>query len=132
MNKRLVGILLLVVQCIVYLSSCAYAESVLPCADEVFSEATIVLYKGKYVTYTASSVYTLASIAVTSAHLEVKVDGEWTFVCNLTCPPSRTNTFDFTHTMYYTDQISTGTYRVVATFTADGHSITRTSNERTY
>lgn len=34
--------------------------------------------------------------------------------------------------MDYSDKIGTGTYRVGATFDADGHSITRYSNSRTF
>jgi len=34
--------------------------------------------------------------------------------------------------MDYSDKIGTGTYRIGATFDADGHSITRYSNSRTF
>lgn len=112
--------------------SCAYADEITPHADLIFQDATANLCSGKFVVFTAL-VYDVADVvSVTSVRLEKEVGGEWTYVTNLTCPPSQTSCFRYSQTEYYTSAISTGTYRVVVTFCADGHSITRTSNERTF
>lgn len=112
--------------------SCSFAEAMMPRADLVFQDATVILCSGKYVVFTASTFDEAESIKVTQVRLQQKVNGEWTYVKNLKIPSKQDNCIQYTSTVYYTDDISTGTYRVVASFSADGHSITRTSNERTY
>lgn len=112
--------------------TCSLAEDVSPCADTVFADATPILYSGKYVVFTASTYEVMDSVCVTSVRLEKKINGSWTHVKYLKCPTPQADCLQYTRTVYYTSEIGTGTYRVVATFNADGHSITRTSNERTY
>ena len=110
----------------------SYAEGLTPRADLVFQDANAILFSGKYVVFTASTYDVADSISVTSARLEKKVNGVWTVDKDLACPAVQNNCIQYTSTVYYTSEISTGTYRIVVTFCADGHSITRTSNERTY
>ncbi len=52
--------------------------------------------------------------------------------CDLEAPAAHSNTFSDYKEMDYSDKIGTGTYRIGATFDADGHSITRYSNSRTF
>lgn len=130
MKKRIIGVILSVV--LLFSLSYSYADEIAPCADLVFVDANAILYSGKYVTFTASTYDGSDVVSVTAVRLEQKIDGEWSFVTTLTCPSSQTDCLRYAQTVYYTNEIGTGTYRVVATFCADGHSITRTSNERTY
>jgi len=110
----------------------SYAEGLTPRADLVFQDANAILCSGKYVVFTASTYDVADSISVTSVRLEKKVNGEWSTDRDLPCPSAQNDCIQYTSTVYYTSAISTGTYRIVVTFCADGHSITRTSNERTY
>ena len=47
--------------------------------------------------------------------------------CDLEAPAAHSNTFSDYKEMDYSDKIGTGTYRIGATFDADGHSIARYS-----
>ena len=47
--------------------------------------------------------------------------------CDLEAPVARSNTFSDYKEMDYSDKIGTGTYRISATFDADGNFITRYS-----
>lgn len=130
MIKRIVA-LVLSIQLMLALTF-SIAEGISPRADLVFADANAILGSGKYVVFTSSTYDVADSVSITEVQLEQKVNGVWTYVKNLTCPSSQTNCVQYTRTVYYTDEIGKGTYRIVATFCADGHSITRTSNERTY
>ena len=130
MKIRLISVLM-VIQLLLTIS-CSYADEITPRADLVFQEATAALCSGKFVVFTALTYDVADSVSVTSVRLEQKVNGNWSYVTDLACPPEQTACFRYSQTEYYTSEISTGTYRVVVTYCADGHSITRTSNERTY
>lgn len=109
----------------------AYEQSLL--ADTEFDSAAPTLLSSESVKFAASTYDTKASISVTACWLETYMNGTWIKVCNLT-PPSHvaTNTFYYSKTVSYASQIGSGTFRVWATFNADGHEITRCSNERTF
>lgn len=130
MKKRIMTVIM-VLQLLLAVSS-AYADTLMPCADLVFQEATPILCSGKCVVFSALVYEVADSVSVTSVLLEQKVNDTWKYVTNLSCPASQTSCFRYSQTEYYTSEIGTGTYRVVVTFCADGHSITRTSNERTF
>lgn len=130
MKMRLISMILAIVMLLAI--PCAYADEVMPRADLVFQSATATLSSGKFVVFSALTYDIADSVSVTSVQLERKVNGNWVYVTNLACPPEQTSCFRYSQTVYYTNEISTGTYRVVATFCADGHSITRNSNERTF
>lgn len=112
--------------------SCSFAEEITPRADLVFQNASATLCSGKFVVFTALTYDIADSVSVTSVQLEKKVNGNWSYVTDLACPSEQTSCFRYSQTEYYTSDISTGTYRVIVTFCADGHTITRTSNERTF
>ena len=61
-----------------------------------------------------------------------KSGSKWIRQCALETPSAGKNTFGYVREMDYSDDIGTGTYRIGATFDADGHSITRYSNSRTF
>lgn len=117
---------------ILMLSVAAVAEVVAPCADEVFRDASINLTSSGRITYTASTRTVYNKLSVSNCYLQQYVDGVWKTVCTLPNPASMTNTKTYLSYTNSAEYLSTGTYRVVATFSADGYTITRTSNERTY
>lgn len=129
--KKYVCLLMVVIQ-MVCLTCSAFAQEVVPCADEVFADAYINLTSGKAASYTAVTYHTCAEIKVTSSYVQQKIDGEWVTIASVSVSGFGANTFSYTLRADCSGVISDGTYRVVATFSADGHTVTRTSNERTY
>lgn len=108
--------------------SAAYARR----ADEEFDSAYISLKSTKHAIYDCVTYETKKTISVTSCWLEKKKGSNWSRICSLEAPSSKSNAFSYTREMDYSDKIGTGTYRIGATFDADGHSITRYSNSRTF
>lgn len=112
----------------------ASAQEAIPYADTEFDSATTVLKSNKQVSFRCATYSTKDEISVTSCWLEIEnSDGSWSYVCSLPAPTAVfTNTFAYSATVDYSEYIGSGTYRVWATYDADGHSITRCSNERTF
>lgn len=118
------------------ITSFAIAESyeVMPCADTEFNSVTTLLKSSKQVSFRAVTYNVKSSISVTACWLEQENDdGSWTTVCSLDVPSTVSqDDFSYYATMDYSSVIGTGTYRIGATYNADGHTITRYSNERTF
>ncbi len=133
MRNSFKTILCLLMLGVLFFSNIACASSVTPRADTEFVSAYPSLKTTQDVTFRCTTYQTKASLSVTDCWLELYVNGSWVRVCDLT-PPSYVayNTFSYTETVDYSAQIGTGTFRVWATFNADGHEITRCSNERTF
>ena len=116
------------------LVSSALAQEVMPCADEVFHRATASLYSDKWVTYSFVTMSTVEELKVTSCWLQKKVGDAW--VWQRTLPTGgvlSNNTNSLAYDIDYSSYITgAGTYRVGFTASADGHTITRYSNERTF
>lgn len=132
MIKRIMAISLVI--CI--FGSClllTQAEAVEQRASEYFNSANTTLSASKSVTFYCMATSPMSSIRVSYCWLQQKVDGKWEFVKHLT-PPSYTgtNTAFFQYTQSYAGDIGSGTYRVAATYNADGHAIAAYSNERTF
>lgn len=124
---RLVALVLLMM-----LSVTAYAEGITTYADAVFRDASINITSSGQVTYTASTRSVYNSISVSDCCLQLYTNGEWTTVATLPNPVSIANTqsyYSYTNCAAY---FSSGKYRVIAVFSADDYSITRTSTERTF
>lgn len=133
MKKRRM-IVALMLTCMMLLSMVsASAESITTYADTEFVSAYPTLLSSESVTFKCSTYEIKSSLSVTACWLQRDNNGVWTKICNLT-PPSKvsTNTFAYSATVDYSSKIGVGTYRVWATFNADGHEITRCSNERTF
>lgn len=131
MRKMTISIMALVL--LLSLASVAAADMIVPYADEYFNSLTINLTSRKYVAYQATAKHIHSVIKVTECTLQKKNGTKWEDDCELTAPSGiaeNTNAYD--ETMDYSDVIGTGTYRVSATFYADGYTVTRTSNVRTY
>lgn len=133
MMKKLWVVTVLLVSMMLITTISASAENIMPRADTEFDSAYPCLLSSKSVTFRCVTYETKQSISVTACWLEVWTSGAWRKVTDLT-PPSKvnTNTFTYTATVDYANKIGSGTFRVWATFNADGHEITRCSNERTY
>lgn len=129
--KKFVCILLVFIQ-MVCIACSAFAQEVVPCADEVFSDAYINLTSSKAASYTAMTFNSCGTIKVTSSSLQKKINGTWVTIANISVAGEGSDTYSCTLRADCSSHISTGTYRVVGTFSADGYCITRTSNERTY
>lgn len=132
MVKKFTSLLLLVV--ISFTLSIGFAEQIIPYADSEFMSAYISLSVDKDATFVGKTYEKKSAISVTACSLEKKTSSNtWSFVCSIT-PPSDVceNTHAYSAMASYSDDIGTGTFRIKATFDADGHTITRYSNERTF
>lgn len=115
------------------IAATALAFDIMPYADSYFDSITINLTSKKYVAYQATAKEEHKEIKVTSCTLQKKSGTRWTDVGSLDAPTDvANNTRVYDATMDYSDDIGTGTYRIKATFYADGYTVSRTSNERTY
>ncbi len=112
--------------------SYACAENLTPYADEVFDSASVSLKTTKKALYVAVTYGDQSTISIASCWLEKKVDGEWQWVTGLPKPSSTSNASLYSREMDYSSYIGSGTFRVGATFNADGHRITRYSNSRSF
>jgi len=102
-------------------------------ADPEFASASITLTSRKLVVYSANLYDEKERIAVVNADLYIKVGNDWSFVCSLPVPTHvQTDSSSYGASIDYSDYIGTGTYRVTATYDADGYQITRNSNERSF
>lgn len=125
---------LLVLMTLVMLVNSAFAQDVMPRADEVFHRASAALYSDKWVTYNCVTQITVAELKITSCWLQKKVDGSWVWQRSLpTGGVVSYNTNSLAYDVDYSGYITeAGTYRVGFVANADGHAITRYSNERTF
>lgn len=114
--------------------SMASAYEITPYADTEFDSATTLLKATKQVSFRAVTYNVKSSISVTTCWLEKENDdGTWSTVCTLPPPGIEAeDTFAYSATVDYSEYIGTGNYRIRATYNADGHTITRYSNERTF
>ena len=132
MNKKIVCILICLL--IVFLSNVSMGETVAPRADLYFNSASAFLASNKLVVFNCVTYDIYNRISVTNVWLEQQVNGYWLFVKSLT-PPSyvATNMMDYGAEVNYSDSIiGTGTFRIGFTVDADGYSISRYSNSRTF
>lgn len=125
---------LLVCIMVILCSTTAMANEVSPCADLYFNSASAFLTANKLVVFDCVAYEVHNRIAITDVWLEQKIDGEWEYVKSLT-PPSYVaiNMPAYGAEVNYSATITgAGTFRIGFTVDADGYSISRYSNERTY
>lgn len=125
--KRILGVvaaLVILMGCI----SCGLAEQIRPYADEVFDATKVSLSTTGKVKLYCATYGNKESIKVTACWLEKSTGGKWVFDCSLTPPEEEsTNTNGYAASFNCLSSIGKGTYRLAATFNADGHAITRYS-----
>lgn len=125
--KKILGGL---VALIVLMSGISYglADAIVPFADDVFDATKVELSSSGRVKLYCVTYGNKASIKVTACWLEKKVSGKWAFDCSLTPPAEESNnTNGYAASFNCLSSIGTGTYRLAATFNADGYEITRYS-----
>ena len=128
MKKQIAIILIL---CYLVTLSTALASTL---ADSVFDYTATNLSSSKSASFLAETFNTASSIKVTRVRLYKKNDSNnWVYIQDLSVPTEEsTNSYYYASNKDYSDSIDTGTYRLYVTYCADGHSISRYSNTRTY
>ena len=108
--------------------SYSLADAIMPLADDVFDATKVELSSSGRVKLYCVTYENKESIKVTACWLEKKVGGKWKFDSSLT-PPSEesNNTNGYAASFNCLSSIGSGTYRLAATFNADGYEITRYS-----
>lgn len=132
MNKKIVCLLICLLT--VFVSTVSMADEVVPCADLYFNSASAFLSSNKLVVFNCVAYDVHNRISITNVWLEQEIDGEWEHVKSLT-PPSYValNMQAYGVEIDYSASITgTGTFRVGFTVNADGYSISRYSNSRTF
>ena len=132
MNTK-VKIMIAVLILSLVLLNIAFASQIVPCADPKFSRATASLTTNKTVSFSCMTIREKEKISIISCWLQKKTNNKWSWAGSLEAPTNiATNTTLYVAVMDYSDEIGSGTYRVGFIINADGHAITRYSNERTY
>ena len=135
MNRRhVIRALCLVVFLMCLTPSCIFADEPALCADTVFGSASAFLSSSKLVVFDCTLYDVHNRISVTSVWLEQEINGEWEYVKSLNAPSYvAINMMDYGVEVDYSTSITgTGTFRVGFTVDADGYSISRYSNSRTF
>lgn len=131
MVKRIVAVLFAI--CLLFNIVMVHAEEIMPIASEYFHSASTSLNANKSVSFYCMTTAPANQLRVSYCWLQQKVDGKWEFVKHLTPPDDvRSGTSIFSLTVSYASEIGSGTYRVAATYNADGHAIAAYSGERTF
>ena len=129
--KKFIGIVMVLI--LVACTSIAISEAADIMADPVFHSASAMLSTRKDVSFDFSTTSTVSYIMTTRCWLQKKTGNYWIWVKELEAPDEiATNTAFYGAFMDYSADIGTGTYRVGFTAEADGHSITRYTNARTF
>lgn len=125
---HVVGILVFVL-----LFSIAFADTQTPRADLYFASATAFLAANKQVIFDCTTNDIHNQIRITSVWLEQKVNNEWVTVKSLAAPATiAQNTISYGAVADYSSSIGSGTFRVGFIANADGHTISRYSNSRSF
>jgi len=128
-NRKLLSLLV-----ILFLSIVVTAQAtMIPFANKNIASASITLSSSMVTTFSCSA-NAKYNISVKNVKLEVKnANGSWSFVKDLSAPPSATNVGNYNKVMDYSSSCTKGkTYRIKATFYAGTESVDRTSAEKKY
>lgn len=108
--------------------SCSLADAIMPLADDVFDATKVDLSPTGRVKLYCATYENKDTIKVTACWLEKEIGDEWEFDCSLTPPADEShNTNGYAASFNCLSSIGSGTYRLAATFNADGYEITRRS-----
>ena len=119
---------------VLMLFSCtAIAETIMPRADSNFISATAFLAADKRVVFDCTTYDIYDEIRITIVWLEQEIDGEWVATRYLPAPTDvAEDTISYVSVAAYSSYIGTGTFRVGFGVDADGYTIYRYSNTRTF
>lgn len=111
----------------------AYAQMVIFASSD-YNSATVSLSSSGKATFSATTTTKCEEIKVTSCTLQIKSSGAWSDSKTLIAPSTiAKNTAAYAATKNYSSSMSGGnTYRIMATFNADGKTTTKYSNEITF
>ena len=107
------------------------AAEMQPFANQYFYEASVALNNQGKSVFTATTTFQFNNLSVTSCVLQVKSGNTW-INCQTLTPPSTVASLRYTYSAektYSLNCVSGKIYRLKAIFDADGHTITRYSNE---
>lgn len=131
MRKVFVYIIALVLLTAALPQQLACAEA-MPLSSDTFTLTSVSISTSGTASFSATARH-LCTISVSSCTLQKQVNGRWVFAASLTPPPSKSNTVKYSAKKDYSSAMTAGTtYRIVATFTADGESVTATSGSIVY
>lgn len=131
MNKKIASIIMT----IIILSSIATTASAEMFADQYFGSAGISLTSYETASFSATTKFVVGYIKIDSCWLQKWNGSSWSYYCWLPAPTDiDTNTQSYDAYMDYASYIPNDdcTYRIGAYFNADGHTIPRYSNSRTF
>ena len=134
--KRVVASLLLLTV-LMSLPILTHAAVIVPTelrASADYMSASISLGSNAICSFSAITTFQFSQIKVTNCSLQVKnEDGTWEHVCSKGPSTTKSNARTFDTEYNYSSYCTYGhTYPDVATFNADGKTITKTSNERSF
>ena len=125
--KRIFGVfvvLMVIVAGIHY----SLADAIMPLADDVFDATKVELSPTGKVKLYCATYENKDTIKVTACWLEKKVGEQWECDSSLTPPSEEShNTNGYAASFNCLSSIGSGTYRLAATYNADGYEITRRS-----
>lgn len=116
------------------MATVALASEILPYSNEYYSDSSVAFNSAGKAVFSALTTFKFSTMKVTSCTLEVKSGSTWKYSASLT-PPSDVfnNSYAYSAEKSYASSCTKGkTYRIKATFNADGHTITKTSGSATY
>lgn len=131
MKKKIISIIMV----IIIISSIAMSASAATLADEYFDSATIALTTTEAGSFSATTNFIVGFIRVNSCWLQKWNGSKWQYCCWLPAPTNiEYNTIGYGDYVDYSSYIPNdgGTYRIGAYFNADGHTIRRYSNSRSF
>lgn len=131
MNKKIISIIIAAI----ILSSIATTAFAAILADEYFDSASISLTTTEAGSFSAVTNFVVGYIKIDSCWLQKWNGTSWQYYCWLPTPTDiDTNTISYDAYVDYSSYIPNDdcTYRIGAYFNADGHTIPRYSNSRTF
>lgn len=111
----------------------AHADGVSIQSSQMFRSVSVQGNSTGTVTFSALLNMQCTSIEISSCTLHLYEDSKWSYVTTLGVPEGKSNVLRYGASVDYSASLTHGnTYRVVVTFTADGESVTKTSNSFSY
>ena len=109
-----------------------FANDNTPYANAYHTEASVAFTSSGKAAFSAQTTFVFSRLRVTSCSLEVKVSGSWQSAGSLTPPATESNNTTFDAQVNYGSSYTRGkTYRIIATFDADGHTIKHSARQHT-